>query len=315
MRLRRQQKTNLISPSDMANESIDWYLSSISRVPLLTATQEIELGKVISKWMTLRESGVEASAFTPDQKRIYKRGRRAYEKMYAANLRLVVSVAKKYARITNSLELMDLVQEGNCGLSRAVEKFDYSRGYKFSTYAYWWIRQGITRAISQTDNTVRLPIHMNEKMAKIKQFALQFTTTYGYVPSSALIAEEFDIDLKELDHLNNMASGCVSLHSNSRDDESMLIDLIAAPEAEENEFDDFERSRIYDLVPVVTKNLDEKNKEVIQLAFFSHVPITNRAIGRMVGVSGERVRQTTTTAKTRLRKEYIERYGIREVAA
>ena len=301
--------------TDMANESIDWYLRSISRVPLLTATQEIELGRVISEWMALRESGVEASAFTPDQKRLNKRGRRAYEKMYAANLRLVVNVAKKYARITNSLELMDLVQEGNFGLSRAVEKFDYSRGYKFSTYAYWWIRQGITRAISQTDNTVRVPIHLTEKMTKIKQFVRQFTTTHGYIPSSALIAEEFDIDLKELDHLNNMASGCISLHSNTKDDESMLIDLIAAPEAEENEFDDFERTRIYDLVPVATKRLDEKSKEVIQLAFFSHAQLSNRAIGRMVGISGERVRQTTTNAKNRLKREYIARYGTREVAA
>ena len=299
------------------SDSIDWYLKSIARVPLLTAAQEITLGKTISEWMELRESGVEASAFTLDQRRLNKRGRRAYEKMYSANLRLVVNVAKKYARLTNQLELMDLVQEGNCGLSRAVEKFDYSRGYKFSTYAYWWIRQAITRAISQTDTTVRMPIHMHEKLSKVRTYSRDFFSSHGRMPTASEISDEFEISAAYLDQLNAMAAGCISLHSkaNSNDPESsMLIDVIPS-EQEEEDFDWLEKERIYELKPVVEHELTERTAEVVQLAFFSEIPLTNGQIGKEMGISRERVRQLTVRAENLFRKKYLMRYGSRELAA
>ena len=300
----------------MANDSIDWYLTSISRVPLLTATQEIELGKTISKWMELRESGVGASAFTPDQKRLHKRGERAFQKMYAANLRLVVSLAKKYVSMTNHLELMDLVQEGNLGLSRAVEKFDYSRGYKFSTYAYWWIRQGITRAISQMDNTIRLPIHMNEKVSKIKSFSRLYSQTHGAMPTSKDICEEFEIDAQELDHLINMASGCISLHSKGCDDDaSMLIDIVAAEENDQGRFDPVEKQIIYDLVPIATKNFSEENKEVVQLTFFKCPQLNRSEIAKMYGITRERVRQNEVRTIAKVKELYAKKYGGIEAAA
>ena len=299
------------------SDSIDWYLKSIARVPLLTAAQEITLGKTISEWMELRESGVEASAFTLAQKRLNKRGRRAYEKMYSANLRLVVNVAKKYARLTNQLELMDLVQEGNCGLSRAVEKFDFSRGYKFSTYAYWWIRQAITRAISQTDTTVRMPIHMHEKLSKVRTYSREFLASFGRMPTASEISKEFEISAAYLDQLNAMAAGCISLHSkaNGNDpDSSMLIDVIAS-EQEDEEFDWLEKERIYELKPVVEDQLPKHSAEVVQLAFFSEDPLTYTQIGKKLGMSRETVRQTTIRAEALFRNKYLMRYGSRKVAA
>ena len=138
-------------------------MQNIGRVPLLTPAEEIELGNQVQKMMTLTEDGQlneKNTEFTTQQKRTVKIGRRAKERMMKANLRLVVSVAKKYQG--KGLELLDLVQEGSLGLERAVEKFDPTRGYKFSTYAFWWIRQSMTRAIACQSRTIRLPVHLSD---------------------------------------------------------------------------------------------------------------------------------------------------------
>ena len=150
------------------NDPISWYLQNIGRVPLLTPAEEIELGNQVQKMMILTEDGQlneKNQEFTTKQKRTIKIGRRAKERMMKANLRLVVSVAKKYQG--KGLELLDLVQEGSLGLERAVEKFDPTRGYKFSTYAFWWIRQSMTRAIACQSRTIRLPVHLSERLASI----------------------------------------------------------------------------------------------------------------------------------------------------
>ena len=143
-------------------------MQNIGRVPLLTPAEEIELGNQVQKMMILTEDGQlneKINDFTTQQKRIIKIGRRAKERMMKANLRLVVSVAKKYQG--KGLELLDLVQEGSLGLERAVEKFDPTRGYKFSTYAFWWIRQSMTRAIACQSRTIRLPVHLSERLSLI----------------------------------------------------------------------------------------------------------------------------------------------------
>ena len=157
-------------PKRRGNDPISWYLQNIGRVPLLTPAEEIELGNQVQKMMVLTEDGQlneKTNEFTTQQKRTIKIGRRAKERMMKANLRLVVSVAKKYQG--KGLELLDLVQEGSLGLERAVEKFDPTRGYKFSTYAFWWIRQSMTRAIACQSRTIRLPVHLSERLASIRK--------------------------------------------------------------------------------------------------------------------------------------------------
>ena len=166
------------------NDPISWYLSNIGRVPLLTPAEEIELGNQVQKMMVLTEDGQlneKTKEFNPQDKRTIKIGRRAKERMMKANLRLVVSVAKKYQG--KGLELLDLVQEGSLGLERAVEKFDPTRGYKFSTYAFWWIRQSMTRAIACQSRTIRLPVHLSERLATIRKISRELAHKLGAMPS------------------------------------------------------------------------------------------------------------------------------------
>ncbi|MFO0103689.1 MAG: sigma-70 family RNA polymerase sigma factor, partial [Cyanobium sp.] len=149
----------------LGSDSIGWYLSTIGRVPLLTPAEEIELAHHVQAGKKLQE--LPADSLTPQQRRKLRMAQRARDRMMAANLRLVVSVAKKYQN--QGLELLDLVQEGAIGLERAVDKFDPAMGYKISTYADWWIRQGMTRAIDNSARTIRLPIHVSEKLSKIRR--------------------------------------------------------------------------------------------------------------------------------------------------
>ena len=190
MPARHLQQTSQSSSVAMAKQSVAEldlvrsYLRDIGRVPLLTNDQEITLGRQVQDLMaleklekelesqkgekpTIDELSKESAIEIPSIKRIYKRGTRAKDRMVAANLRLVVSVAKKYTK--RNMELLDLIQEGTIGLVRGVEKFDPTRGYKFSTYAYWWIRQGITRAIAEKSRVIRLPIHVTEILNKLKK--------------------------------------------------------------------------------------------------------------------------------------------------
>ncbi|NBV58929.1 MAG: sigma-70 family RNA polymerase sigma factor, partial [Synechococcaceae bacterium WB4_2_0811] len=157
------------------NDPISWYLASIGRVPLLTPAEEIELGNQVQTMMLLVEKGEEN--FTIHEKKLVRVGRRSKERMMKANLRLVVSVAKKYQG--KGMELLDLIQEGSLGLERAVEKFDPTRGYKFSTYAFWWIRQSMTRAIACQSRTIRLPVHLSERLATVRKVTMDLAHKLG----------------------------------------------------------------------------------------------------------------------------------------
>merc|ERR1711939_139963 len=192
------------------------YLRDIGRVPLLTHEQEITLGRQVQELMDLEslESELESKAGgRPSQdalakasgmssmqlKRKLQHGRRAKERMVAANLRLVVSVAKKYTK--RNMELLDLIQEGTIGLVRGVEKFDLTRGYKFSTYAYWWIRQGITRAIAEKSRTIRLPIHITETLNKLKKGQRELSQDLGRTPTVGELAEFLELPEPEVKEL------------------------------------------------------------------------------------------------------------------
>ena len=168
----------------LSADSIGWYLSNIGRVPLLTPAEEIELAHHVQAMKRLQELPKEQ--LTPRQNHQIRMGTRARDRMMAANLRLVVSVAKKYQN--QGLELLDLVQEGAIGLERAVDKFDPAMGYKFSTYAYWWIRQGMTRAIDNSARTIRLPIHVSEKLSKMRRITRELSHRFGRQPNRLELA-------------------------------------------------------------------------------------------------------------------------------
>ena len=219
------------------------YLRDIGRVPLLTHEQEITLGRQVQELMDLetleqeiesRDGGrpsqdalAKASGMSAMQlKRKLQHGRRAKERMVAANLRLVVSVAKKYTK--RNMELLDLIQEGTIGLVRGVEKFDPTRGYKFSTYAYWWIRQGITRAIAEKSRTIRLPIHITEMLNKLKKGQRELSQDLGRTPTVTELAEFVELPEEEVKDLMCRARQPVSLEMKVGDgDDTELLELLA----------------------------------------------------------------------------------------
>jgi RNA polymerase primary sigma factor len=174
------------------------YLDRLSRYPLLTAEDEIKLGRLIARLQELKAREASGYAPSPDEQREIKRGLRARERFIEANLRLVVDVAKRYRQHRRSLDLADLIQEGNVGLTRAVEKFDPSKGYKFSTYAYWWIRQAIQHSIQWQDFLVRLPLPIHNQLIKISRAREELTRELGRNPSPQEIADRLDIPLDVL---------------------------------------------------------------------------------------------------------------------
>jgi RNA polymerase nonessential primary-like sigma factor len=220
------------------------YLRDIGRVPLLTHEQEITLGRQVQELVAIEELEQELSmrggGTAPSQEELavaaglseqvlrkrLRAGRRAKERMVAANLRLVVSVAKKYTK--RNMELLDLIQEGTIGLVRGVEKFDPTRGYKFSTYAYWWIRQGITRAIAEKSRTIRLPIHITETLNKLKKGQRELSQQLGRTPTVTELAEWVELPEEEVKDLLCRARQPVSLETKVGDgDDTELLDLLA----------------------------------------------------------------------------------------
>ena len=288
-----------------STDPISWYLATIGRVPLLTPAEEIELGNQVQIMMNLTEDGMvdeKTKKFTSHERRLIRIGRRAKERMMKANLRLVVSVAKKYQG--KGLELLDLVQEGSLGLERAVEKFDPSRGYKFSTYAFWWIRQSMTRAIACQSRTIRLPVHLSERLATIRKVSLDLAHKLGAMPNRIEIAEEMDIEVEELDSILRQALTTSSLDApvNGDDGRSFLGDLIADGSVEEP-LDKVEQSIHQEQLGRWLTHLSEQEQHVLKLRFGleGNDRHTLAEIGRLLEVSRERVRQVELKSLRKLR--------------
>ena len=288
-----------------SSDPVSWYLATIGRIPLLTPAEEIELGNQVQAMMALTEDGsreFKDGELTTAQRRLLRIGRRAKERMMKANLRLVVSVAKKYQG--KGLELLDLIQEGSLGLERAVEKFDPTRGYKFSTYAFWWIRQSMTRAIACQSRTIRLPVHLSERLTTIRKVSLDLAHKLGAMPSRVEIAEAMDIPLDELDSLLRQALTTSSLDApvNGEEGRSFLGDLIADSSLDEP-LEIVEQRIHHEQLGRWLSHLSEQEQHVLRMRFGleGNERHTLAEIGRLMEVSRERVRQVELKALRKLR--------------
>ena len=288
-----------------SSDPVSWYLATIGRIPLLTPAEEIELGNQVQAMMALTEDGsreFEDGELTTAQRRLLRIGRRAKERMMKANLRLVVSVAKKYQG--KGLELLDLIQEGSLGLERAVEKFDPTRGYKFSTYAFWWIRQSKTRAIACQSRTIRLPVHLSERLTTIRKVSLDLAHKLGAMPSRIEIAEALDMPVEELDSLLRQALTTSSLDApiNGEEGRSFLGDLIADSSLDEP-LEIVEQRIHHEQLGRWLSHLSEQEQHVLRMRFGleGNERHTLAEIGRLMEVSRERVRQVELKALRKLR--------------
>lgn len=286
----------------IASDSIGTYLQEIGKIPLLSREEEVKLGTQIQEMVALaaREN------LTAAEQKTMRRGQRAKQKMVQANLRLVVSIAKKYQR--RGLSLLDLIQEGSLGLMRGVEKFDPSKGYKFSTYAYWWIRQGITRAIAEQSRTIRIPIHISEKLNKLKKASRQLSQELGRTPKEAELAEKLNLTPKELRFLRQAAYRSRPQSLNALVDDTgntELGELLSDDSYSPNDF--IIRQELESKIEEWLDILPEKQREVVILRFGlrNGRKMTFNEIGNLCGVSRERVRQLQKLAIRTLRRRTI----------
>ena len=287
------------------SDSFGEYLAAIGRVRLLTADEEISLGHKIQDMLQITRT-VPQDDWDTNQKRIVRRGERAKAKMIQSNLRLVVSCAKKYQHMTETLDIEDLIQEGNFGLMRATEKFDPTRGYKFSTYAYWWIRQAITRGISQTGRVIRLPCNANTQLRKARTFMLDYRREHGKLPTIEEIAEHcgsaVDTMKYYMQHIQDVKSLNTSSLANEKETSS-LIDLIADPLSYDEEELYKADSTDIDVLNKAFSDLDDNTKQILSMYYglTGEEPMSHAAIARTRSIGREASRTAHLRALKRLR--------------
>ncbi len=303
-----------ISFDDLANidtdDTIGLYLKEVSRVPLLTAEEEVELAQRIERGRMAREelaSGNVSSRRRQELRRLIEDGWAAREHLITANSRLVISVAKKY--MGRGVPFLDLIQEGNIGLIRATKKFDYRRGHKFSTYATWWIRQAVTRAIADQGRTIRVPVHMGDQINKLLRVQHQLTQRLGREPSVDELADALEVPPKKVENMIQVARRPLSLETPTDDEEdSVLGDFIEddeAPPPDESATYNLLREHLED----VLDSLPPREVRILQLRYglLDGQAYTLEEVGRKMGVTRERVRQIEAQALSRLRHPSIRR--------
>jgi len=281
------------------------YLREIGRIPLLTAAEEVELARRVEAGLfaeeKLRLTPDLDSRLALDLDRLVVMGRMAKRRLIEANLRLVVSVAKRY--VGRGLTMLDLVQEGNLGLIRAVEKFDYARGYKFSTYATWWIRQAMSRALADQARTIRVPVHVVELINRVVRVQRRMLQERGYEPTAYEVAAQLDLAPERVGEVLRLAQEPVSLHAPvGEEDDVALGDLIedgdAASPVESAAF-----LLLRQHLEAVLSTLGERERKVVQLRYglVDGRPRTLEEIGRIFGVTRERIRQIESKTLNKLR--------------
>ncbi len=262
-------------------DAVQMYLKEIGRTPLLSKDEERELAK-----------------------RAEKGDEDARQKLMKANLRLVVSIAKRYVNRTPHLSILDLIQEGNIGLSRAVEKFDYRRGFKFSTYATWWIRQAITRALADQSRTVRIPVHMVETISKYTQVRRQLIQELGRDPLAEEIAAEMGVDVEKVRHIQKISQEVLSIETPIGDEEDSTLSDFIPDERNATPSQLTARAMLRDLIKEIMIDLTEREQQILKMRFglddgISH---TLEEVGKAFGVTRERIRQIEAKALEKIRE-------------
>lgn len=267
-----------------SSDSVQMYLREIGQYPLISGEEEVELAKRIEKG---DESG--------------------RQRLIQSNLRLVVSIAKKYIGRSPNLTLLDLIQEGNIGLFRAVEKFDYRRGYKFSTYATWWIRQAITRALADQARTIRIPVHMVETINKYQQVVRRLVQDLGREPLPEEIASEMSMDVEKVRHIQKISQDTVSLEApvGDEDEDSVLADFV--PD-EETITPDTQAARrlLRDHLDEIISELTEREQKILEMRFGLKDGVTHtlEEVGKVFAVTRERIRQIEAKALDKIRQHH-----------
>ena len=276
-------KKQAYSRSDSSHDSIQMYLREIGQYPLLSPSEERTLAK-----------------------RVMEGEDEARNLLWRANLRLVVSIAKKYINRSPDLTLLDLIQEGNLGLHRAVDKFDYTKGYKFSTYATWWIRQAITRALADQSRTIRIPVHMVETIAKYKQVVRRLSQDLGRDPLPEEIGAEMDMDVEKIHNIEKIDQATVSLESpvgsDSEDDRSTLVDFISDDRVPSPDLLTSQRI-LADQINDILGDLSPKERKILEMrhGLADGIYHTLEEVGREFGVTRERIRQIEAKAIEKIR--------------
>ena len=301
-------ETPLAEPfADGPGESLPVYLQEIGRVPLLTASDEVRLSQAIERGRDASEhlQAAAPGALDSDEIEEYeaaaRAGELAREQLTAANLRLVVSVARRYAN--RGVPLIDLIQEGNLGLLRAVEKFDWRRGFKFSTYATWWIRQAVTRAIADDARTIRIPVHLYDVVNRMARVTSQLHQEFGREPTEDEVGAALELPVERVRELAQVLPQPISLDGLVGEDQETRLSDVVADEGTLALDQAAEYNLLVDQVRDTLLTLTPRERKVIERRFGlgNDREETLTAIGREIGVTRERIRQIETTALRKLR--------------
>ncbi|MBI2055868.1 MAG: sigma-70 family RNA polymerase sigma factor [Candidatus Sungbacteria bacterium] len=278
---KKKKKDDMIDFDQLSQDSVQMYLREIGRISLLTGDEEKDLAR-----------------------RIEKGDEEARKKLLQANLRLVVSVAKRYVGRSPHLTLLDLIQEGNIGLFKAVEKFDYRRGYKFSTYATWWIRQAITRAIADQARTIRIPVHMVETISKYQQVKRRLFQDLGREPLAEEIASEMGLEVEKVRHIEKIEQDTVSLEAPvGEDDEDSVLGEFIVDEKTLSPSQVAARRLLRDQLMTIISELTPREQKILSMRFGLEDGVTHtlEEVGKEFGVTRERIRQIEAKALERIR--------------